>query len=64
MLRKHLTETVMMYKCVKDNILTKMQSAERVVITCDTWTSLSMQLYMTASSHYIDNDCWATCCLW
>ncbi|XP_036968503.1 E3 SUMO-protein ligase ZBED1-like [Acanthopagrus latus] len=56
--RKHLTETVipMMYTCVKDDILTKMQSAERVAITCDTWTSLSTQSYMTVTSHYIDNE--------
>ncbi|KAM8766865.1 E3 SUMO-protein ligase ZBED1-like [Acanthopagrus schlegelii] len=33
-----------------------MQSAERVAITCDTWTSLSTQSYMTVTSHYIDNE--------
>nr|XP_033467746.1 zinc finger BED domain-containing protein 1-like [Epinephelus lanceolatus] len=56
--RKHLTETVipMMYTRVKDDILTKMQSAERVAITCDTWTSLSTQSCMTVTSHYIDNE--------
>ena len=56
--RKHLTETVipMMYTCVKDAILTKMQCAERVGMTCDTWTSLSTQSYLTVAAHYIDNE--------
>ncbi|XP_035988251.1 zinc finger BED domain-containing protein 1-like isoform X1 [Fundulus heteroclitus] len=56
--RKHLTETVipMMYTRVKDDIQMKMQLAERVGITCDTWTSLSTQSYMTVTSHYIDNE--------
>ncbi|KAF0039287.1 hypothetical protein F2P81_007522 [Scophthalmus maximus] len=53
--RKYLTETVipMMYTCVKDDIQTKMQ---RVGITCDTWTYLSTQSYLTVTSHYIDNE--------
>ena len=56
--RKHLTETVipMMYTCVKEFILTKMQSAERVGIICDTWTSMSTQSYLTVNAHYIDNE--------
>lgn len=50
--RKYLTETVipMMYVCVEDDIVTRMQTAERVCITCDTWTSLSTQSYMTVTS--------------
>ena len=52
--RKHLTETVipMMCTCVKDDIRMKMQSAERVSITCDTWTSLSTQSYLTVLFKY------------
>ncbi|XP_059923557.1 E3 SUMO-protein ligase ZBED1-like [Gadus macrocephalus] len=45
-----------MYEALKEAIRIKIQAANRVAITCDTWTSLSTQSYLTVTCHYIDTE--------
>ncbi len=56
--RKHLSETVIpnMYASVKETIKGKLQSAQRVGITSDTWTSVATVSFMTVTAHHIDNE--------
>ena len=56
--RKRLSEEVIpnMYKSVKEYVKSKLQSAERVAITSDTWTSVAMESYMSVTTHYIDEE--------
>ncbi|KAK9961837.1 hypothetical protein ABG768_007237 [Culter alburnus] len=54
--RKHLSEEVIpnMYQTVKDGVMCKLKTAERVGITSDTWTSVATESYMSVTAHYID----------
>ncbi|XP_048020934.1 E3 SUMO-protein ligase ZBED1-like [Megalobrama amblycephala] len=54
--RKHLSEEVIpnMYQTVKDGVVCKLKTAERVGITSDTWTSVATESYMSVTAHYID----------
>ncbi|KAM8733234.1 E3 SUMO-protein ligase ZBED1-like [Acanthopagrus schlegelii] len=56
--RKSLSEEVIpnIYQSVKENVKTKLQSAERVGITSDTWTSLATESYMSVTAHFIDEE--------
>lgn len=56
--RKHLSTKLIptMYESLKEAIRAKIISAERVAITCDTWTSVSTQSYLTVTCHYIDAE--------
>ncbi|XP_054592246.2 E3 SUMO-protein ligase ZBED1-like [Nothobranchius furzeri] len=56
--RKRLSEEVIpnMYQSVKENVKSKLQSAERVGITTDTWTSVATESYMSLTTHYIDEE--------
>ncbi|KAL2102146.1 hypothetical protein ACEWY4_001314 [Coilia grayii] len=56
--RKRLSEEVIpnMYQSVKENVKSKLQSAERVGITSDTWTSLATESYMSVTAHFIDGE--------
>ncbi|XP_051973794.1 E3 SUMO-protein ligase ZBED1-like [Xyrauchen texanus] len=54
--RKRLSEEVIpnMYQTVKDGVMCKLKTAERVGITSDTWTSVATESYMSVTVHYID----------
>ena len=56
--RKRLSEEVIpnMYQSVKENVKTKLQSAERVGITSDTWTSLATESLRSVTAHFIDEE--------
>ncbi|XP_051980577.1 E3 SUMO-protein ligase ZBED1-like [Xyrauchen texanus] len=43
-----------MYQTVKDGVMCKLKTAERVGITSDTWTSVATESYMSVTVHYID----------
>ncbi|CAM4275828.1 unnamed protein product [Leuciscus chuanchicus] len=43
-----------MYRTVKDGVMCKLKTAERVGITSDTWTSVAKESYMSVTAHYID----------
>ncbi|XP_051804464.1 E3 SUMO-protein ligase ZBED1-like isoform X2 [Acanthochromis polyacanthus] len=45
-----------MYADVKNNIATALKSAERVAVTCDSWTSRATDSYLTITCHYIDGN--------
>lgn len=55
---KRLSEEVIpdMYQSVKEHVKSKLQSAERVAITSDTWTSVATESYMSVTTHYIDEE--------
>lgn len=54
--RKRLSEEVIpnMYQTVKDGVMCKLKTAERVGITSVTWTSVATESYMSVTAHYID----------
>lgn len=56
--RKRMTEQVIpnMYSVVKETVKSKLQSAERLGITSDTWTSVATQSYISVTAHYIDEE--------
>uniref|UniRef100_A0A3P9CVN5 BED-type domain-containing protein n=1 Tax=Maylandia zebra TaxID=106582 RepID=A0A3P9CVN5_9CICH len=56
--RKHLSEVVIpnMYEKVKHDVTASLTSAERVAITCDSWTSRATGNYLTITSHHIDQE--------
>ena len=56
--RKRMAEQVIpnMYDVVKEGVKSKLQSAERLGITSDTWTSVATQSYMSVTAHYIDEE--------
>uniref|UniRef100_A0A3P8RJ63 BED-type domain-containing protein n=1 Tax=Astatotilapia calliptera TaxID=8154 RepID=A0A3P8RJ63_ASTCA len=56
--RKHLSEVVIpnMYEKVKHDVTASLKSAERVAITCDSWTSRATDNYLTITSHHIDQE--------
>lgn len=45
-----------MHQSVKEKVKCKLQSAERVGITSDTWTSVATESYMSVTAHYIDEE--------
>ena len=53
--RKRLSQEVIpnMYRSVKENVKSHLQSAERVG---DTWTSVATQSYMSVTAHFIDDE--------
>ncbi|KAK0141192.1 Zinc finger BED domain-containing protein 1 [Merluccius polli] len=53
--RKHLSEVAIpnLYADVKHGVATSHKSAERVALTCDSWTSRATDSYLTITSHYI-----------
>lgn len=56
--RKCLSEMVISkkYAEVKTNVAASLQSAERVALTCDSWTSRATDSYVTITCHYIASD--------
>ncbi|XP_051814940.1 E3 SUMO-protein ligase ZBED1-like [Acanthochromis polyacanthus] len=56
--RKQLSHVTIpkMYADVKNNIATALKSAERVAVTCDSWTSRATDSYLTITCHYIDGN--------
>lgn len=53
--RKHFTEKVIpvLYAKTKANVENALQSAERVALTCDAWTSRATESYVTITAHFI-----------
>lgn len=51
--RQHITDVALpkLYREVKATVL---DSAERVTLTCDAWTSRATQSYVTLTAHHID----------
>ncbi|XDV25966.1 hypothetical protein PO909_029788 [Leuciscus waleckii] len=56
--RKYLSEMAIpkKYAAVKTNVAASLQSAERVALTCDSWTSRATDSYVTITCHYIASD--------
>lgn len=56
--RRHLSETVIpqMYGKTKDALVHSLKLAERVALTCDTWTSRNTVSYLTITCHHIDEE--------
>jgi len=50
---------------VKNNVRSKLEEANYVSLTSDTWISLSMQSYISSTAHFITNN-WElhSCVLW
>ncbi|CAM4681755.1 unnamed protein product [Leuciscus chuanchicus] len=55
--RKRMSEEIIprLYNEVKQNITLSLQSADRVALTCDGWTSRHQDTYVTITCHYLDN---------
>lgn len=56
--RVHITETAVpkMYQEVKTAVKASLDTAQRVALTCDGWTSRATESYVTITSHYISDD--------
>lgn len=56
--RKRLSEEVIpnMYQTVRQTVKDKIQVAERVGVTSDTWTSVATESYMSVTAHFIDDE--------
>ena len=56
--RKRISEDVIpnIYQSVREKVKTHIQSAERVGVTTDTWTSVATESYMSVTTHFIDAD--------
>ncbi|XP_044127313.1 E3 SUMO-protein ligase ZBED1-like [Bufo gargarizans] len=56
--RSHFTENVIpaLYHETKAKIIASMSQASRVAITCDSWTSVTTESYVTITAHYVSKD--------
>ncbi|KAJ4938907.1 hypothetical protein JOQ06_028373 [Pogonophryne albipinna] len=56
--RSHFTENVIpaLYNGTKAQVMASMIQARRVAITCDAWTSVATESYLTVTAHYISED--------
>ncbi|XP_040278276.1 E3 SUMO-protein ligase ZBED1-like [Bufo bufo] len=56
--RSHFTENVIpaLYYETKAKIIASMSQASRVAITCDSWTSVTTESYVTITAHYVSKD--------
>lgn len=56
--RSHFTEKVIpeLYHETKVQVMASMTQANRVAITCDSWTSVSTESYVTITAHYVSED--------
>ena len=56
--RSHFTENVIpaLYHDTKAQVLASMNQASRVAITCDSWTSVTTESYVTITAHYVTKD--------
>ncbi|XP_070408816.1 E3 SUMO-protein ligase ZBED1-like [Nothobranchius furzeri] len=56
--RSHFAEQVIpaLYDETKAKILTSMSKANLVAITCDSWTSVATESYITVTAHYMSED--------
>ncbi|XP_077314545.1 E3 SUMO-protein ligase ZBED1-like [Lithobates pipiens] len=56
--RSHFTENVIpaLYHETKAQIITSMSQASRAAITCDSWTSVTTESYVTITAHYVSKD--------
>ncbi|XP_053569082.1 zinc finger BED domain-containing protein 4-like [Bombina bombina] len=56
--RNHLTENVIpaLYHETKAQVIASMSQASRVAITCDSWTSVTTESYVTVTAHYVSKD--------
>ncbi len=57
----HLTEKFVpeLYHETKAQVMASMTQANRVAITCDSWTSVSTESYVAIMAHYVSED---LCC--
>lgn len=55
--RQHITDVALpkLYMEVKATVLDSLGSAERVALTCDTWTSRATESYVTLTAHRMDD---------
>ncbi|KAL2079766.1 hypothetical protein ACEWY4_025510 [Coilia grayii] len=53
--RKQMSESVIprLYETLKESVTLSLQSADRVALTCDAWTSLTQDSFVTITSHFI-----------
>lgn len=56
--RSHFTEKTIpaLYRETKAQVMDSMSKASRVAITCDSWTSVATDSYLTVTAHYISED--------
>lgn len=56
--RSHFSEKIMpkLYHETKVKIMASMSRAHRVAVTCDSWTSVTTESYVTITAHYISED--------
>lgn len=57
-LRRYFSETAVpaLYSECKDHILESLSNTDRVAITCDAWTSITTESYVTITAHYITDE--------
>ncbi len=46
----------MLYSDTKDEVMESLRSASRVAITCDSWTSVATDSYVTVTAHYFSDN--------
>ncbi|XP_013885882.1 zinc finger BED domain-containing protein 1 [Austrofundulus limnaeus] len=56
--RQHITDIALpkLYTEVKATVMESLNSAERVALTCDSWTSRATESYVTITAHHITDE--------
>ncbi|XP_073681633.1 E3 SUMO-protein ligase ZBED1-like [Garra rufa] len=63
--RRYFSDTAIpaLYRETKAQILESLCNTDRVAITCDAWTSISTDSYVTITAHYITDECKLAACV-
>ncbi len=63
--RRYFSDTAIpaLYRETTAHILESLSNTDRVAITCDAWTSISTDSYVTITAHYITDECKLTACV-
>ncbi|KAM3876933.1 E3 SUMO-protein ligase ZBED1-like [Diretmus argenteus] len=56
--RTHFTDTAIpaLYRETKAQVMASMSKASRVAMTCDSWTSVATESFLTVTAHYVSED--------
>lgn len=56
--RQTVADTVVpaLYREAKAQVMNSMREACRVAVTCDSWTSVATESYLTVTAHYLNDD--------
>lgn len=53
--RRYFTDTAMPTLKTKTKVKVSLKQAGRIAVTCDAWTPIATELYVTITAHFITN---------